>query len=199
MGPPGPRPSSPFWTAALTRPPFSFGLRVGRAQRRKGGWRRRICTVFQPRMSVTSGYVLLNTQDGDRDLLQGALRSPTGAGDLARVLWISPDDTMSGRLRRSRDRRSRWAAGAPAATDPTVDVRSPVSAQRRRMASSSRRAPTTCPHTTPSDLVISPRKSTAAPFPCAEVKGPSAPVTAGDPVVARSGVVAHGAHGIPKE
>lgn len=54
MDPPGPRPSSPFWTAALTRPPFPFGLRVGRAQRRKGGWRRRICTVFQPRMSVTS-------------------------------------------------------------------------------------------------------------------------------------------------
>ena len=29
--------------------------------------------------------------------------------------------------------------------------------------------------------------------------GPSAPVTAGDPAVARSGVVAHGAHGILKE
>lgn len=56
-----------------------------------------------------------------------------------------------------------------------------------------------CPHTTPSDLVRSPRKSTAAPFPSTEGERPSAPVTAGDPDLAKTGVVAHGAHGILKE
>ena len=85
------------------------------------------------------------------------------------------------------------AAGPPASRDEKIDALSSVSARRRRMGSSSRRATTTCPHTTPSDFVTSPRKSTAAPFPATEGKRPSAPVTAGDPAVAKAGVVAHGA------
>lgn len=50
-----------------------------------------------------------------------------------------------------------------------------------------------CPHTTPSDFLTAPRKSTATPFPSTEDEPPSAPVTAGDPAVAKAGVVAHGA------
>lgn len=76
---------------------------------------------------------------------------------------------------------------------------SSVSARGRRAVSPSRRATATCPHTTPSDPVTPPRKSTAAPFPSADRERRPAPVTAGDPAVARSGVVAHGAHGSSKE
>lgn len=76
---------------------------------------------------------------------------------------------------------------------------SSVSARGRRAVSPSRRATATCPHTTPSDPVTPPRKSTAAPFPSADRERRPAPVTAGAPAVARSGVVAHGAHGSSKE